>query len=85
MAVCCVMAFIGVWIEKGMGMVIPGFVPSTMHELVEYVPSLTEWKLTVGTWAVGVGIFTVSVKIGTQVLTGQSRLGAAATSHEEDS
>jgi molybdopterin-containing oxidoreductase family membrane subunit len=76
--VCCVLAFIAIWIEKGMGMVIPGFVPSTMHELVEYVPSLTEWKLTVGTWAVGVGIFTVAVKIATQVLTGQSRLGAAA-------
>jgi Ni/Fe-hydrogenase subunit HybB-like protein len=52
-------------------------VPSTMHEIVEYTPSLTEWKLTVGIWAVGVGIFTVAVKITAQILTGHSSLGAA--------
>jgi Ni/Fe-hydrogenase subunit HybB-like protein len=79
--VACVMTFIGVWIEKGMGMVVPGFVPSTMHELVEYVPSLTEWKLTVGIWAMGIGIFTVAVKIATHMLTGRSSLGPAARSH----
>ena len=72
----CAMTFAGVWIEKGMGMIIPGFVPSTMHELVEYAPSLTEWKLTAGIWAMGLGIFTVSVKIAAQVLTGRTSLGA---------
>jgi molybdopterin-containing oxidoreductase family membrane subunit len=74
------MTFAGVWIEKGMGMVIPGFVPSTMHELVEYLPSLTEWKLTVGIWAVGIGVFTISVKIAAHMLTGRSGLGPAADS-----
>ena len=57
-------------------MIVPGFVPSTMHEIVEYAPSLTEWKLTAGIWAVGLGIFTVAVKIAAQVLTGHSSLGA---------
>jgi molybdopterin-containing oxidoreductase family membrane subunit len=71
----CVMAFIAVWIEKGMGMIIPAFIPSTMHELVEYAPSLTEWKLTAGVWAVGLGMFTISVKIAAQILTGRSSLG----------
>jgi len=74
----CVLTFVGVWIEKGMGMVVPGFVPSTMHELVEYVPSMTEWKLTVGIWAMGIGIFTVAVKIASYMLTGRSSLGPAA-------
>ncbi|MCA9797649.1 MAG: polysulfide reductase NrfD, partial [Candidatus Eremiobacteraeota bacterium] len=49
----CVAAFGGVWIEKGMGLIIPGFVPSTLHEIVEYVPTLTEWKITAGIWAFG--------------------------------
>jgi Ni/Fe-hydrogenase subunit HybB-like protein len=75
----CVMTFCGIWIEKGMGMIVPGFVPSTMHELVEYVPSLTEWKLTAGIWAMGAGVFTVALKIAAQVLTGRSVLGASAT------
>lgn len=74
----CVMTFAGVWIEKGMGMVIPAFVPSTMHEVVEYAPSLTEWKLVVGVWAVGLGIFSVAVKITAQILTGRSSLGERA-------
>ncbi len=71
----CVMSFVGVWIEKGMGLIVPAFIPSTMHELVEYTPSLTEWKLTAGVWAVGMGVFTISVKIAAHVLTGRSRLG----------
>jgi molybdopterin-containing oxidoreductase family membrane subunit len=71
----CVMTFIGIWIEKGMGMIIPAFVPSTMHELVEYSPSLTEWKLTAGIWAMGFALFTISVRIAGRVLTGRSRLG----------
>jgi molybdopterin-containing oxidoreductase family membrane subunit len=76
MLAACVMTFTGVWIEKGMGMIVPAFVPSTMHELVEYAPSLTEWKLTAGIWAMGLGVFTVSVKIAAQILTGQTSLGA---------
>lgn len=72
----CVMTFIGVWIEKGMGMIVPGFVPSTMHEIVEYLPSLTEWKVTVGIWAMGMGLFTLSVKIASHLLTGRTSLGA---------
>jgi molybdopterin-containing oxidoreductase family membrane subunit len=81
--IASIMTFIGIWIEKGMGMIIPGFVPSTLHEIVEYVPSLTEWKLTVGIWALGIGIFTVSVKIAAQILSGESSLGASSTRTRE--
>ncbi len=71
----CMMTFTGVWIEKGMGMIVPGFVPSTMHEIVEYVPSLTEWKVTAGIWAMGLGLFTISVKVASRALTGRMSLG----------
>ena len=55
--------FIGVWIEKGMGLIVPGFIPSTLHEVVEYSPSLTEWKVTAGIWAFGLMILTVALKV----------------------
>ncbi|KAA1258450.1 Polysulfide reductase, NrfD [Rubripirellula obstinata] len=58
----CVMAFVGAWIEKGMGLIVPGFIPSTLHEIVEYVPSQLEWKVTVGIWAFGLMIFTIAIK-----------------------
>jgi Ni/Fe-hydrogenase subunit HybB-like protein len=61
--VACLMAFIGAWIEKGMGLVVPGFIPSTLHEIVEYTPSLVEWKVTVGIWAGGLMIFTILLKM----------------------
>ncbi|NMO14895.1 polysulfide reductase NrfD [Pyxidicoccus fallax] len=69
--VACVLAFVGVWIEKGMGLIIPGFVPSTLHEMVEYVPTVTEWKITAGIWAFGLMLLTVAVKVALPVLSGQ--------------
>ena len=72
--VACACAFAGVWIEKGMGLIVPGFVPSTLHELVEYAPSLTEWKVTAGVWAFGFGVLTVGLKIALPVLSGRPRL-----------
>ena len=64
----CVLAFIGIWIEKGMGMVLPGFVPSVLHEMVEYTPSLLEWKVTAGIWALGLMIYTLALKIAINIL-----------------
>ena len=61
------LAFVGAWIEKGMGLIVPGFVPSTLHEIVEYTPSLTEWKVSVGIWAFGLMVLTVLLKIAIAV------------------
>jgi molybdopterin-containing oxidoreductase family membrane subunit len=55
--------FVGAWIEKGMGLIVPGFIPSTLHEIVEYTPSWTEWKVTVGIWAFGLMVITVLLKM----------------------
>lgn len=70
----CVLVFVGVWIEKGMGLITPGFVPSTLHEMVEYAPSLNEWKVTAGIWAAGLGVYTVALKIAIPVLKGKISL-----------
>lgn len=67
----CVLAFIGMWIEKGMGLIIPAFIPSTLHEIVEYAPSLVEWRVTVGIWAFGLMVYTVALKIAVGVFTAQ--------------
>jgi len=72
----CGLSFLGVWIEKGMGLIIPGFIPSTLHEIVEYAPSLTEWRISAGIWAVGLLVLTVGIKVVLAVLDG--RLDATA-------
>lgn len=72
--IACILAFSGAWIEKGMGLIIPGFIPSTLHEIVEYLPSLTEWKVTAGIWAFGLMVYTVALKIAIPILSGKITL-----------
>lgn len=66
----CVMALLGIWIEKGIGLIVPGFIPSTLHEVVEYLPSMIEWRVSMGVWALGMMIFTLGVKIAVSVFNG---------------
>lgn len=54
-----------------MGLIVPGFIPSTLHEIVEYAPSLVEWKVTAGIWAFGILTLTIMLKIVSAVFTGQ--------------
>jgi len=66
----CVLMFIGVYIEKGMGLVIPGFIPDVLHEIYEYSPSGTELLLALGIWATGLLIYTVLLKVAIPILDG---------------
>lgn len=74
----CVLAFAATWIEKGMGLVVPGFVPSTLHEIVVYAPSVTEWKVTAGIWAFGLMVYTVALKVALPILSGAERVRSVA-------
>ncbi|MBE2214864.1 MAG: polysulfide reductase NrfD [Opitutaceae bacterium] len=79
LTVACVLAFVAVWIEKGMGLIIPGFIPSTLHEVVEYAPSVIEWQISAGIWAFGLLVYTVALKIGLPILAGPRGLEATGT------
>lgn len=71
--IACALSFAGIWIEKGMGLIIPGFIPSTLHEWVEYLPSSTEWKITAGIWAGGLLIYTVLLKVAIPIFSGEAQ------------
>ncbi len=58
----CILLFIGIWIEKGMGLIVPGLVPSPMGEVVDYAPSWVEICVTLGILALGVFGVTVLLK-----------------------
>ncbi|MCO4746962.1 MAG: polysulfide reductase NrfD [Proteobacteria bacterium] len=75
--VACVMTLFGLWVEKGLGLIVPGFVPSTLHEVVEYLPNALEWKISLGIWALGLIIFTLGLKIAVAVFTGTMHVDAA--------
>lgn len=69
----CVILFVGIWIEKGLGLVIPGFVPSPLGEIVEYTPTLVELGVTAGVWALGLFVLTVLVKVALPIELGEVR------------
>jgi molybdopterin-containing oxidoreductase family membrane subunit len=71
MNIGCVLIFMGVYIEKSMGMVIPGMTPDTLGEIFEYVPSWNEVMVALGIICIGGLMFTAMVKIATPILNGE--------------
>lgn len=70
----CLLAFVGIWIEKGMGLIIPGFIPNTLHEIVEYLPNGVEWRISAGVWAAGLMIYTLAIRIAMPIFSGEVSL-----------
>jgi molybdopterin-containing oxidoreductase family membrane subunit len=66
----CLLIWAGVYIEKGMGLVIPGMTPDTLGEIYEYTPTGTEWSIALGIFGVGFLVLTVLVKISVPILVG---------------
>lgn len=81
----CLLIFCGVYIEKGMGLVIPGFVPDVLHEIYEYSPTGIEILISMGIWAAGIFIFTMLLRVAIPILNGDFHVAEdGVTSHIGD-
>ncbi|MCG8339628.1 MAG: polysulfide reductase NrfD [Proteobacteria bacterium] len=58
----CIVLFVAIWIEKGMGLIVPGLVPSPLGEIVNYTPSWVEVCVTLGIFALGTFVVTMLIK-----------------------
>ena len=74
--VACALAFVGIWLEKGMGTVVPGFIPTPLGEVFEYTPTLVELGVSVGIWSLCALVFTVLAKAGIAIERGEYRYAA---------
>ncbi|UCF36276.1 MAG: polysulfide reductase NrfD [Acidobacteriota bacterium] len=63
----CVAVITSIWIEKGLGMVVTGFIPSPLGGLMEYFPTVPEILISLGIYATGLAILTVLLKIATTI------------------
>ena len=72
----CVFVIIGIYIEKGMGLAVPGFIPGTLGEIYEYGPTILEKTVTLGVWATGAMIYTLLLKFAIPIYTGELRFYA---------
>jgi Ni/Fe-hydrogenase subunit HybB-like protein len=59
--------FLGLWLDKGIGFVLAGFVPTPLEEIVEYYPTLNEIMITIAVWCTGFFVLTVLYKIAIAV------------------
>ena len=67
LAVACGSLFISLWIDKGFGLVIGGFVPNMFEGITEYWPTAPEAMITLGVWAIGFLVLTVLYKVAVSV------------------
>lgn len=58
---------VGVWIEKGLGLIVPGFIPDPLGEIYEYLPNINEIAISLGIWAFGLFIFTMFMRIAVPI------------------
>src|SRR5579872_3871651 len=66
----CFATYAGCYIEKGMGLIIPGLTPDTLGEIYEYYPSLTEVRVAAGVFAIGFLVFTLMLKVAVPIVLG---------------
>jgi len=65
--VACVLAIVGIWIEKTMGLIVPGFIPTPLGEIFEYAPSVVEVLVSLGIWALVLLVFTLLARVACAV------------------
>ncbi len=67
LAFTCASVFISLWIDKGFGLVIGGFVPNPFEGVTEYWPTLPEALISLAIWCMGFLILTILYKIAVTV------------------
>jgi molybdopterin-containing oxidoreductase family membrane subunit len=59
----CIAVFLSIWIEKGMGLVVTGFIPSPLDKVTEYMPTLPEVLISLGIYGIGFLILSILYKV----------------------
>ncbi len=74
--IACIVGFISLWIDKGFGLVIGGFIPNPFEKVFEYWPTLPELVITIGVYAVGFLVLTILYKVAVSIREQQAESGS---------
>jgi Ni/Fe-hydrogenase subunit HybB-like protein len=58
---------VSLWIDKGLGMVVAGFVPNPLGHYNEYAPTGPELMIGIGIYAIGALVLTILYKIAVTI------------------
>jgi len=67
LGVTCVAIFIALWIDKGLGLIVGGFIPNPLEQIREYSPTAPEILITLGVYAIGALVVTVLYKVAVSI------------------
>jgi Ni/Fe-hydrogenase subunit HybB-like protein len=65
--IACIATFISLWIDKGFGLIVGGFVPNPFEKITEYWPTVPETLITLAVWAIGFLVLTILYKIAVSI------------------
>ena len=81
----CVLIYASVYIEKGMGLIIPGLTPDVLGDIYVYRPSFTEIAVAAGIFAIGFLVFTLMLKAAVPMMLGEFTITKGRTRKEAPS
>lgn len=67
LSIAAAAVFLSLWIDKGFGLVIGGFIPNMFETVTEYTPTVPELLISLAVWAIGFLVLTVLYKIAASV------------------
>ncbi len=67
LVIACAAVFASLWIDKGLDMVVTGFIPSPLNQVTPYSPTAPELLIAAGVYGVGLLVLTVLYKIALSV------------------
>ena len=65
--IACIATFVSLWIDKGFGLIVGGFVPNPFEQITEYWPTVPETLITLAVWAIGFLVLTILYKIAVSI------------------
>jgi len=69
----CLATYFGVYIEKGMGLIIPGLTPDALGEIYRYLFTAPEFRVAAGVFSIGFLVFTLMLKVAVPITLGEFR------------
>lgn len=70
--IACVLVVLSTWIDKGLGLISGGFVPSPLGHVTEYMPTVPELFISLAIYGIGLLTLTLLYKIALSVKESQA-------------
>jgi molybdopterin-containing oxidoreductase family membrane subunit len=67
----CLATYFGVYVEKGMGLIIPGLTPDALGEIYVYLFTSSEFRVAAGVFSIGFLVFTLMLKVAVPISLGE--------------